>query len=467
MQISFHGAAQTVTGSKHLISLKNGKKILLDCGMFQGKGTQSDAWNRHFGFNPAEVSLVILSHAHIDHSGLLPLLVKEGFRGEIISTPATFDLCKILLLDSAHIQESDVAYLNKKRRKQGKNQVEPLYTTEDAQKTLSYFRRVKYNTPVELLKGVTLSYTDAGHIIGSAAVHLDIFEEGKLTKISFSGDVGRYGDMILKSPEKFRQADYILLESTYGDSLHERITPTEGLLLDIIQKTCVDRRGKLIIPAFSVGRTQELLYLLNNLSLENKLPVIPVYVDSPLSEKATLVIKAHPWNFNNDVQEVMRNDDDPFDFPGLHFVEDAEESKSLNFRKEPCIIISASGMAEAGRIKHHIKNNILDPNNTILLVGYSEPGSLAGRLKAGVSPVSIFGEHFDVKANVQSIQSMSAHADQQDLLRFIADQNPAILKNIFLVHGDLETQNVFKQKLHEKGYHQVEIPSRHQHFHLK
>jgi len=465
MHIAFHGAAKTVTGSKHLITLKNGIKILLDCGLFQGRGSDSDILNKHFGFVPTEVDYVVLSHAHIDHTGLLPLLVKQGFRGKIICTPATRDLCKILLLDSAHIQESDIRYLNKNLLKQGKKPVDPLYDTEDAYLALSLFRTVKYQTEFELCKGVKLFYTDAGHIIGSAAVHLDIMEDGKLKRISFSGDVGRYGDLILKSPEEFRQADYILLESTYGDEIHEKVISTEEMLNQVIQETCVQRGGKVIIPAFSVGRTQELLYHLNNLSLSDKLPKVPVYIDSPLSEKATLVVKSHPWSFNERVQEVMKNDDDPFDFPGLHFVEDAEESKSLNFRKEPCIIISASGMAEAGRVKHHIKNNIEESKNTILLVGYSEPGSLAGRLKAGVEMVSIFGEKFFVKAKIESVQSMSAHGDQNDLLQFISNQDPNRVKKVFLVHGDPDTQVIFKNKLMEKGY-KVEIPERHQSFEL-
>lgn len=465
MEITFHGAAQTVTGSKHLLHLDDGYKILLDCGMFQGRGVDSDVLNRDFGFNPREVDCVILSHAHIDHSGLLPFLVKQGFRGKIFCTPATRDLCKILLLDSAYIQESDARYLNKKRKKQGKPEIEPLYNTEDAYMALSLIRTVKYRTPFELNQNARLTFTDAGHIIGSAAVHLDIIEQGRTLKLSFSGDVGRYGDLILKSPESFRQADYILVESTYGDELHQKPEPAEENLRRIIEETCVARQGKVIIPAFSVGRTQELLYHLNNLSLKGHLPAVPVYVDSPLSEKATLVVKSHPWNFNEKVQEVMKNDDDPFDFPELHFVEDAEESKLLNFRKEPCIIISASGMAEAGRIKHHIKNNIEDPKNTILLVGYSEPGSLAGRLKAGADIVSIFGEKFPVRAQVQSVQSMSAHGDQNDLIQFLSSQNITLVKKVFLVHGDLDTQLIFQKILQKKGY-EVEIPQRHQSFEL-
>ena len=469
MQLTFHGAARTVTGSKHLLTLNNGTKILLDCGLFQGQGRESAIRNQDFGFNPSEVDYVILSHAHIDHSGLLPLLVKQGFNGRIFSTPATRDLCKVLLLDSAYIQESDAAYLNKKRQrsKKGQKLIEPLYNTEDAYQALSMFRTVKYQSDFEVCKGVTLRYTDVGHIIGSAAVHLDITENGRVTKISFSGDVGRYGDLILRSPEEFRQADYIILESTYGDSLHEAIVPTEEVLLNVIEATCVRKKGKLVIPAFSVGRTQELLYHLNKLSLEGKLPEIPVYVDSPMSEKATLVVKAHPWNFNNRVLKLMEHDDDPFDFPGLRFIEDVQESKSLNFKKEPCVIISASGMAEAGRVKHHILNTIEGAQNTILLVGYSEPGSLAGRLKRGAKEVSIFGDRFKVRAKVESVQSMSAHGDQKDLLSFISKQKPEKLKKLFLVHGDYDTQVIFKKKLLESGYRDVEIPDMHEAFTLE
>lgn len=466
MKITFHGAAQTVTGSKHLLELANGKKILLDCGMFQGHGKQTGEWNLHFGFQPSEIDFLVLSHAHIDHSGLIPRLVAEGFIGDIICTPATRELCKIMLQDAAKIQESDAKFINKKRAKLDKPLVEPLYTMEDALLALSFFKRVKYNQPYTLTDGVELLFTDAGHIIGSAAVHLDITENNKTTKITFSGDVGRYNDLLLKSPAAFRQADYVILESTYGDSLHDMAMPTEGRLLEVIQDTCIQRKGKVIIPAFSVGRTQEILYALNSLELKGVLPKVKYYVDSPLSEKATLVVKAHPWNFNDKVQEVLKQDDDPFDFEGLSFIEDTEASIALNEDKTPMVIISASGMAEAGRVKHHIKNNIENPNCTILLVGYSESGSLAGRLKSGVNPVSIFGEYYQVNAKVISIQTMSAHGDQKDLIRFIENQDKSLVKKIFLVHGEPNTQEIFKQKLHEKGFQNVEIPYRHQSFEL-
>ncbi len=466
MKITFHGAAQTVTGSKHLITLNNGTQILLDCGLFQGHGSDTDEMNRDFGFDPKAVDYLVLSHAHIDHSGLIPRLVAQGFKGDIICTPATFALCKILLEDSARIQENDIRYANKRRSKHGQKLFEPLYTTQDALAALTHFKKVKYSTVYELEDGITVSFEDAGHIIGSASVHLNIKENGKLTRVSFSGDVGRYKDLILKAPSQFRQADYILLESTYGDSLHEDANPAAEKLLQLIKETCVKQKGKLIIPAFSVGRTQELLYSLNSLELAGKLPDVKYYVDSPLSEKATMVVKSHPWNFNETVQEVLKVDDDPFDFKGLHYVEDAEESKALNSDSSPMVIISSSGMAEAGRVKHHIKNNIENPNCAILMVGYAEPSSLAGRLKNGVNPVAIFGDYYQVNAKVASLQSMSAHGDQSDLIQFLNGQDKEILKKIFLVHGEFDTQNNFRSALNKRGYHDVEIPKRHQSFEL-
>jgi metallo-beta-lactamase family protein len=466
MKITFHGAAQTVTGSKHLLELSNGKRILLDCGMFQGHGKQTDELNKDFGFDAASIDFLILSHAHIDHSGLIPRLVAEGFDGTILSTPATRDLCKIMLQDSAKIQESDVRFVNKRKLRQNKPLIAPLYTMEDALQALSYFKKVKYNEQYQVTEGVKLTFTDAGHIIGSAAVHLDIEEDLKTTKITFSGDIGRYNDMILRAPQQFRQADYILIESTYGSSLHDDALPVDTKLLEIINDTCIRRNGKLIIPAFSVGRTQELLYALNGLELKGLLPSLKYYVDSPLSEKATMVVKAHPWNFNDTVKNILKSDDDPFDFKGLTFIESTEDSKALNDDKSPMVIISASGMAEAGRVKHHIKNNIENPNNSILMVGYSEPASLAGRLKNGVNPIGIFGDYYQVNARIESMQSMSAHGDQHDLLQFLSKQDKEIVKKIFLIHGEIETQEIFKSKLIEEGFKNVEIPYRHQSFEL-
>lgn len=462
MHLSFHGAARNVTGSKHLIRLENGIQILLDCGMYQGMGDQTDLLNEHFGFNPSEINYLILSHAHIDHSGLIPRLVAQGFKGEIFCTAATMDLARILLMDSAKIQEQDSEYSNKHRIRKGLPLLKPLYTDDDAMNALHQFRIIKYNTEFKLNEDVKVLLTDVGHIIGSAAIHLTIQENGRTSRITFSGDVGRYGDLILKSPEKFPQADYILLESTYGDSLHEDAEPAENLLREIIFQTCVLRKGKLIIPAFSVGRTQELLYSLNHLEERGILPDVKYYVDSPLSIKATNVIKSHPENFNKQVQELMLHDEDPFLFKDLTFIQDVNASKALNINPEPCVIISASGMAEAGRVKHHIKNNIADEKNTILMVGYCEPNSLGGRLMAGHTTVTIFGEEFQVRAEVRTIRSLSAHGDYDDLLQFISCQDPSKVKKVFLVHGEYDVQQNFREKILAKGFPIVEIPERHQ-----
>ncbi len=466
MKIAFHGAARNVTGSKHLITLKDQTRILLDCGLFQGRAAETAEWNAHFGFEPSLVNFLILSHAHIDHCGLIPKLVAEGFEGEIWCTPPTFDLVKILLLDSAKIQEQDAFYLNKQRTKRGQSLIEPLYTEEDVLLALRQFKVLNYETDHRLNPQVNLRFTDVGHILGSAAVHLAIHEEGKTSRITFSGDVGRYGDLLLNSPQTFPQADYIIIESTYGDSFHETAEPTEEKLRQIIQETCIERGGKVIIPAFSVGRTQEILYNLNALELKGQLPKVPYYVDSPLSEKATQVIKNHPEVYNHGVKEVMMKDHDPFDFEGLVFIESVEDSIALNDDKSPCVIISASGMADAGRVKHHIRNNIANPNNTILLVGYCEPNSLGGRLMSGQEVVSIFGEEHWVNAQVKSIRSMSAHGDRNDLIKFLSCQHPAKIKSLFLVHGEYDVQLNFQQTLQEKGFQRVEIPNRHQEFEL-
>jgi metallo-beta-lactamase family protein len=461
MKIAFHGAARTVTGSKHLISLTNGKKYLLDCGMFQGMGKETDALNGAWGFDPREVTCLILSHAHIDHSGLIPKLVKDGFNGKIYCTPATTELSAILLEDSAGIQENEVKYVNKKMAAEGRPYVEPLYTKEHALAAMDKFVGVDYGNWYTIDENVELLYTDAGHIIGSAAVHLRIKENGKTTRITFSGDVGRYRDVILKSPDNFPQADYILLESTYGNSLHDVQLTTPDQLLHWIEKTCLQKKGKLIMPAFSVGRTQELLYALNQLELEGSLPALDYFVDSPLSVEATELVKRFPKYFNKHIQEVLRKDSDPFAFTGLKYIKTVDESKLLNYRNEPCVIISASGMAEAGRVKHHISNNIENSHNTILLTGYCEPDSLGGRLLSGAKEVGIFGVRHEVNAEVGSIRSMSAHGDYEDLSQFLAGQDPRQVKKLFLVHGEYEVQEQFKQRLIRKGFLDVVIPERH------
>lgn len=462
MKISFHGAARTVTGSKHLLTLNNNTQILLDCGMFQGMGNQTDELNRNFGFSPAEVNFLILSHAHIDHCGLIPKLVKEGFNGKIFCTPATKDLTEILLEDSAIIQRDDTKFYNKRRAKEGLPPIEPLYNTEDVEACIKLFETIDYGTWFTITTGIEVMFTDAGHIIGSAVVNLKITETTKTTHLTFSGDVGRYRDIILRSPEVFPQADYILLESTYGNKIHEDAQSTPDMLLSWIQKTCIEKKGKLIIPAFSVGRTQELLYTLNQLELENRLPNLPVFVDSPLSSEATYVVKHHPENFNNRIKKILTIDEDPFDFKGLRYISSADESKQLNFFHQPCIIISASGMADAGRVKHHIANNIQDKRNTILLVGYCEPNSLGGRLMNGEKEVRIYGEQYKVIAEIGQMHSMSAHGDYDDLCQFLACQHPESIKTLFLVHGEEDIQLEFQQRLFKKGFKDVQVPKMHE-----
>jgi metallo-beta-lactamase family protein len=461
MKIAFHGAARTVTGSKHLISLKNGKKILLDCGLFQGMGKETDVYNRDFGFIPSEVDVLILSHAHIDHSGLIPKLVKEGFTGSIFCTLATKELAAVLLEDSGEIQESDVKYSNKKRKAQGESLLQPLYTKQDALNSIGQFVPKNYDEWFKVIDGVEALFTDAGHIIGSACVHVRITENGKQQQLTFSGDVGRYRDVILKSPAIFPQADFILLESTYGNSLHEDVLSSVDNILEWIEKTCLKKKGKLIMPAFSLGRTQEILYALNQLEQENRLPKIDYFLDSPLSITVTDLVKRFPQHFNKTIQKVLESDDDPFHFPGLRYIESVEESKMLNYRTEPCVIISASGMAEAGRVKHHISNNIENSRNTILMTGYCEPNSLGGRLVAGAKEVSIFGIPHEVHAEVGAIRSMSAHGDYEDLSQWLACQDKKEVKKLFLVHGEYNVQEDFKNWLVKKGFFDVEIPARH------
>ena len=348
MKIAFHGAARTVTGSKHLLTLKNGKKYLLDCGMFQGMGNETDAMNRNFGFDVTTVTAMILSHAHIDHCGLIPKLVKDGFDGKIYCTPATRELTAVMLEDSAGIQVSDMKYENKRRAQQGLQYLQPIYDSADALSALDHFVAVNYDDWFTIDENIDVQYTDAGHIIGSAAVHLKIKEDGKITRLTFSGDVGRYRDVILRSPATFSQADYILIESTYGNSLHDKAITTPDQILQWIEKACLQKKGKLIIPAFSVGRTQEILFALNQLELERRLPELNYFVDSPLSVKATKIVKHYPQYFNKTIQKILESDNDPFGFRGLKFIQSVEESKLLNFRDGPLVIISASGRHHHG-----------------------------------------------------------------------------------------------------------------------
>jgi metallo-beta-lactamase family protein len=459
MKIGFFGAAKEVTGSKHLIYLNNGQNFLLDCGMFQGSGDEIDAWNNNFGFNARDVHFMILSHAHIDHSGLIPKLVKEGFHGAIYTTPATKDLCEIMLEDSARIQEGDVKYINKKRELEGLPLLKPLYELEDVEAAIKLFKTVPYNQLYQINENVSLKFIDNGHILGSASVNLLITEEHKLTRLTFTGDIGRYNNKILETPKAFPQADYIICESTYGDKIHDPDPNLKYKLLEIIRETCVNRKGKLIIPAFSIGRTQEVLSALNDLEYEHKLPPIKTYVDSPLSEKATKVVFNHPECFNERMKQFMKEDKDPFKFDGLTFIQNKKESQALNDREEACIIISASGMAEAGRVKHHILHAIGSSKNAILFVGYCSPYSLGGRLINGAREVKIFGTMFHVHARVKKLNGFSAHGDYTEMIRFLSSQNAAAVKNIFLVHGDEDVMHVYQNHLSDAGFNKTYIPS--------
>jgi len=461
MKIAFHGAARCVTGSKHLVTLKNNKKLLLDCGMFQGMGKDTDVLNRNFGFDPLTIDAMILSHAHIDHCGLIPKLTKEGYRGNIFCTPGTKDLTSILLEDSAEIQEDDIKYENKRRAAAGQPYLTPLYTKEDAKKAQQQLVTVEYGKWFDVMEDVQAMFTDAGHIIGSTCIHVKIKENGNERALTFSGDVGRYRDVILKSPGDFPQAEMILLESTYGNSLHDEHRTTPDQLLQWVEKACLNKKGKLIVPAFSVGRTQEILYALNQLELENRLPDLEYFVDSPLSIEATEIVKKYPEYFNKKIQRVLQSDSDPFTFKGLKYIKTVEQSKLLNFRNDPCVIISASGMGDAGRVKHHISNTIENSRNTILFTGYCEPHSVGGRLMAGAKEIKLFGVEHEVHAEIGSIRSMSAHGDYEDLCQWLACQNPKLVKKLFLVHGEYDVQQDFKARLERKGFDDVEIPELH------
>lgn len=459
MKIGFYGAAKEVTGSKHLIYLESGTQFLLDCGLFQGSGEEIEEWNKNFGFDPKQIQFVILSHAHIDHSGLLPKLVKEGFTGKIYCTDATKDVTEALLEDSASIQQSDIKFINKQRFAKGLSPLEPLYEKSDVTQTINKIITVNYNEPYSISEEVQVLFTDNGHILGSAAVNLIITEGSKKKRLTFTGDIGRYNNHILKSPQAFPQADIILTESTYGDKIHDPDPNLRYKLLEIITDTCLKRKGKLIIPAFSVGRTQELLSALNDLSYENKLPKIKTYVDSPLSERATDIMEAHPECYNDKMLDFIQKDPDPFGFKGLTFIQSKSESQALNERNEPCIIISASGMAEAGRVKHHILHGVENSRNTILFVGYCSPYSLGGKLVSGAKEVRIFTNYFKVRASIKKLNGFSAHGDYIEMLKFLSAQDVSKVQRLFLVHGEEPVMNVFKCHLEAAGFSNIYMPN--------
>jgi metallo-beta-lactamase family protein len=459
MKIQFLGAARMVTGSKHLLTLANNKKVLLDCGLVQQKGSENDSHNRHLGFDPLSLDTVILSHAHIDHSGNLPNLVKQGFNGPIYCTPATKDLLEVMLADSARIQEADIAYLNRKRNQQGRELLKPLYEMTDVIKCLSLMIVIPYGQTVSLFDHTfSFRFHDAGHILGSAFVYMEVIEEKKSFSLVFTGDVGRKTDLLLKDPEPLPPCDFLICESTYGNRLHESNDNASLRLLEIVRHTCIHHKGKLLIPAFSLGRTQEIVYCLDRLQDQGLLPSVPVYVDSPLSTNATEILRRHPEALNDEVREYMKHNEDPFGFNQLQYIRQHEDSLRLNSLHGPAIIISASGMMEAGRIKHHLKHHIGDESCTLLIVGYCPPGTLGRRLMEGEKQVNIFGKTHQVRISVEVINTFSAHADYAELGEWLDPLDRKKLQKIFLVHGEPESQTAFSAYLRKRDFKDVVMP---------
>ncbi|QQS38158.1 MAG: MBL fold metallo-hydrolase [Ignavibacteriales bacterium] len=459
MKIQFIGAAHTVTGSQHLLTI-NGKKILLDCGLYQGKRKEAFEINRNFNFIPAQIDSLIVSHAHIDHTGNIPNLVRQGFDGPIFATSATVDLCNIMLRDSAFLQEKDVKFVNKKRSKQNKKLFEPLYTIEDVEKSISNFIGIQYDKMFEVIPGVKVTFRDAGHILGSAGVLLEINENGKNYRIGFSGDIGRTDTPILRDPNILTDLDALIMESTYGNKLHSVVEEVETEVAETVNEV-IHNGGKIIIPAFAVGRTQLLVYVLHKLFDQNRIPVFPIYVDSPLAVNATEVYRAHPECYDRETYRVfIDNYEDPFGFNRLTYIRNAEESKKLNSSKEPCMIISASGMAEGGRIVHHLANNIENPRNMILFAGYAAQETLARKIMDGAEEVNILGNLYKVRCKIKSMDYFSAHADQKGLLDYLKLSSPEKLKNIFLVHGEEEQALPLLQKIKDKGFRNVHFPKK-------
>lgn len=461
MKIQFCGAAREVTGSAHLLTLDSGYTILLDCGLYQGRSKDMANFNKSWFFKPAQIDCMILSHAHIDHCGRIPKLVKDGFSGDIICTHATRSLCAIMLLDSAKIQERDAEYFNKrqlrKKKRSRKPMRTPLYVSDDVAPAMDLFIGQGYNRWHDINDQVAVLFRDAGHILGSASVTLKITENGKTKYVGFTGDIGRPDRPILRDPKPMPPVDYLICESTYGDKEHEGKPAEIEKFLKVIKNTCVKKKGKLIIPAFSVGRTQEIVYMLDQLETAGKLPSIPVYVDSPLAVNATAIFGAHPECYDDALSEYMLIDDNPFGFNTLTYVRKVEVSKALNDSTEPAIIISSSGMMNAGRVRHHLFNNMDNPKNTLLIVGYCSPDTPGGMLRNGIDKLKLFGEWKPVLMDVEIMDSFSAHADRSEIYDFIENQRKKV-KKIFLVHGEIDKQKALVEYLNGRGFKKVSIP---------
>src|SRR6266852_2931354 len=456
MKITFWGAAQTVTGSMHHLHV-NGKNYLLDCGLYQGRRKDAENRNRDLPFPARSIDAVVLSHAHIDHSGNLPTLVRNGFEGPIYTTPPTIDLCGAMLLDTAHIQESDAKFVNKRserRHRGGQEAVQPLYTTEDAEKTLPLLRPVKYHAPQQVGDSFTYQAYDAGHMLGSSALLLEV--DGQ--RLIFSGDIGRVNLPILRDPEAMPKADYLIMESTYGDRQHKDEGLVADKLADVINRTAA-RGGKIIVPAFAVGRTQQLVLVLHELANQNRIPRIPLFVDSPLAVNVTEAYRKNSDYFDKETRVYLENSGDPFGFKALTYIREASESKKLNDLHGPFLVISASGMCEAGRILHHLRNNIEDPRNTVLITGFQAEYTLGRKIQEGQAEVPVFGEPMRLRAEIASLLELSGHADQRELLEWLAPITPT-LKGVFLVHGELPAQQALAKLIDEHYHIPVTIPER-------
>jgi metallo-beta-lactamase family protein len=456
MKLTFWGAAGTVTGSMHLVEA-GGKRMLFDCGLYQGRRKEADEKNRHLPFDASTIHAVVLSHAHIDHSGNLPTLVKNGFSGPIYATPATIDLCNWMLRDTAHIQESDADFVNRRsgqRKSMGleNGPATPLYTMQDAERTLPLFQPVPYHQPCTLAPDLTYECVDAGHILGSSSIVLTDSTEAKPVRLGFSGDVGRPGLPIIRDPEPLPSVDYLILESTYGGRIHKQVGHAADRLAEVVNRTA-KHGGRIIVPAFAVGRTQQLVLLLHQLANAKRIPNIPIFVDSPLAINVTAVHRAHPECFDAETQAYLDNHEDPFGFRRLQYVRDAAESKKLNDLHGPMVIISASGMCEQGRILHHLRNNIEDPRNTVLITGFQAEHTLGRKLVEKQTEVKIFGEPMRVRAQIQSLDELSAHADQKELLDWVKPLAPLVRK-VFLVHGESQQSAIFAKIL--QSTYQVE-----------
>ncbi len=464
MIIEFQGATRTVTGSMHLLHINN-RNILFDCGLFQGKRSEATDRNRNFPFDPSSIDAVLLSHAHIDHSGNIPGLVKQGYHGPIFCTPATKDLCSVMLADSGHIQEKDAEYLNKKLAQHHGQPIQPLYTFVEAQQAIEQFIGIPYNTPFNLFPDLSATFIDAGHILGSASVVLSIREHGTEKSLGFTGDIGRWNMPIIKDPIFMGNVEFLLSESTYGGIVHD---PPEDMGTQLAQDIMriIARNGKIVVPAFSVGRTQDIVYTLHTLFDSGKLPRIPIYVDSPLAVNATDIFKHHPECFDEDVLTHLQQHHDPFGLNQIQYIRTSEDSKRLNDRTDPIMIISASGMCEAGRILHHLANTIEDSRNAILIVGYQAENTLGKKLVDNADEVKILGSVYKRRAEVIVHNSFSAHADGNELLKYARQFDRQKLQTVFLVHGEYERQLCFQNGLKQNGFDHVEIPVRGQKFTL-